>query len=164
MISLEDVRRRFSALFGGTPRVFRAPGRVNLIGEHVDYNEGWVLPLAIDRSCYVAARLRNDQVLRVYSEQMQESPGHRSIIGATISAAWRGCCAKQAKEFPAQICTFPPKFHWGRGSALRRRSKWRPRLHSCASTISRWTEFSLRGYASVRRTSTSGCAAASWIN
>jgi galactokinase len=72
MTSLEDVRRKFSVFFGGAARVFRAPGRVNLIGEHVDYNEGWVLPLAIDRSCYVGARLRNDQDLRIYSEQMQE--------------------------------------------------------------------------------------------
>ncbi|HEV2488955.1 MAG TPA: galactokinase [Candidatus Acidoferrales bacterium] len=73
MISVDDLRRKFAALFGGTPHVFRAPGRVNLIGEHVDYNEGWVLPLAIDRSCFVAARKRNDAVFRIHSEQMKET-------------------------------------------------------------------------------------------
>ena len=72
MISLDDLRRKFSDSYGGTPRVFRAPGRVNLIGEHVDYNEGWVLPFAIDRSCCAAVRLRNDGTLRIHSEQMQD--------------------------------------------------------------------------------------------
>jgi galactokinase len=73
MISVQDLRRKFVARFGGDARVFRAPGRVNLIGEHVDYNEGWVLPLAIDRSCFVLARLRNDHRLLMHSEQMKET-------------------------------------------------------------------------------------------
>jgi galactokinase len=45
-----------AALAGDGHRWFHAPGRVNLIGEHTDYNEGYVLPIAIDRSCVVAAR------------------------------------------------------------------------------------------------------------
>lgn len=73
MNCLETLRQRFAAIFGGTPRMFRAPGRVNLIGEHLDYNEGWVLPIAIDRSCHVAARRSDDRVLRIHSEQMQET-------------------------------------------------------------------------------------------
>lgn len=73
MTCYEELRVRFAGSFGGSPRIFRAPGRVNLIGEHVDYNEGWVLPLAIDRSCHVAARRREDRVLRIHSEQTQET-------------------------------------------------------------------------------------------
>lgn len=73
MISLENLRESFIKLFGARPRIFRAPGRVNLIGEHVDYNEGFVLPLAIDRFCHAAGSPRSDTILRIYSEQMRET-------------------------------------------------------------------------------------------
>jgi len=52
----------FRQTFGGEPEgVVRAPGRVNLIGEHTDYNEGFVLPMAIDRAVVIAARRRHDR-------------------------------------------------------------------------------------------------------
>lgn len=55
----ERLTRRFTALFGHEPHgVWRAPGRVNLIGEHTDYNDGFVLPFAIDRAAMVAVRLK----------------------------------------------------------------------------------------------------------
>ena len=58
---------KFRDVFGGEPRLFRAPGRVNLIGEHTDYNDGFVLPVAIDRDVLVAARPRRDRTVRLYS-------------------------------------------------------------------------------------------------
>lgn len=62
------MRDAFTARYGITPRlIVRAPGRVNLIGEHTDYNEGFVLPIAIDRATFVAARSRTDRTVRVYS-------------------------------------------------------------------------------------------------
>lgn len=55
----EELSRRFAEVYGHAPDgVWRAPGRVNLIGEHTDYNDGFVLPFAIDRSALVAVRLR----------------------------------------------------------------------------------------------------------
>jgi galactokinase len=62
------VRSAFADRFGQTPEgVWAAPGRVNLIGEHTDYNDGFVLPLAIDRRVTVAAARRPDDLLRILS-------------------------------------------------------------------------------------------------
>ena len=58
----------FEAKFGYTPTgVWSAPGRVNIIGEHTDYNEGFVLPIAINRATYAAIALREDNTARVGS-------------------------------------------------------------------------------------------------
>ncbi|MFN3866295.1 MAG: galactokinase [Demequina sp.] len=60
--------RAFTTIFGRRPDgVWSAPGRVNLIGEHTDYNHGFVLPFAIDRRTVAAVGLRDDRVLRVRS-------------------------------------------------------------------------------------------------
>ncbi len=71
-----DVAKLYSAFeqyFGQPPsRIARAPGRVNLIGEHTDYNDGFVLPMALDRATYVAARPRPDRVVRVFSTKFRE--------------------------------------------------------------------------------------------
>ena len=64
----DAVRARFRADFGADPAgVFFAPGRVNLIGTHLDYNGGDVLPLAVDLGIYVAATLRDDDRVRLVS-------------------------------------------------------------------------------------------------
>ena len=59
--------QQFHDLYGHTPRIFSAPGRVNLIGEHTDYNGGYVLPMAIDRRTFVAAAQRDDRRVRCLS-------------------------------------------------------------------------------------------------
>jgi galactokinase len=56
-----QVASAFRDRFGSPPQALvRAPGRVNLIGEHTDYNDGFVLPMAIDRAICVALRPRSD--------------------------------------------------------------------------------------------------------
>jgi galactokinase len=63
----------FEEMFGGHARLYRAPGRVNLIGEHTDYNEGFVMPAAIGLYCWVAIAPRADRHLRVYSSNFGET-------------------------------------------------------------------------------------------
>jgi len=68
-LEVEFLRR-----FGRAPELgARAPGRVNLIGEHTDYNDGWVLPCAIDRDTVVLAAQRDDGCVRVWSRESGET-------------------------------------------------------------------------------------------
>ncbi|NJC21718.1 galactokinase [Arthrobacter pigmenti] len=68
------LTQQFEDRFGHPPAgVWAAPGRVNVIGEHTDYNEGFVLPFAIDRSTQVAASMRNDTTVRVSSTFSRKS-------------------------------------------------------------------------------------------
>jgi galactokinase len=68
MMNIETLARSFRAYFNAKPDfIARAPGRVNLIGEHTDYNDGFVLPMAIDRAVWIAFRLRNDATVRLHS-------------------------------------------------------------------------------------------------
>src|SRR5688500_14398012 len=69
----QNVYTKFNSLFEGTPLIVRSPGRVNIIGEHTDYNEGFVLPAAIDKAAYVAVSKRNDNNIHLYSEEFKES-------------------------------------------------------------------------------------------
>lgn len=57
----------FHQKFEGQPLIVRSPGRINIIGEHVDYNGGYVLPAAIDKYIYVAIDKRNDGIIGLYS-------------------------------------------------------------------------------------------------
>src|SRR5262249_6203701 len=63
----------FSERFGANPRIFRAPGRVNLIGEHTDYNDGFALPAAIDVYTWVAIGPRDGAALNVFSANRMEA-------------------------------------------------------------------------------------------
>jgi galactokinase len=69
----DDVAATFTEIFGYEPSgLWSAPGRVNLIGEHTDYNEGFVLPLAINRRTVLALGIRDDARIRIGSEFADE--------------------------------------------------------------------------------------------
>ena len=68
------VTQAFEARFGTPPAfVVRAPGRVNLIGEHTDYNDGFVLPMAIDRAVWIALRPCQDRQVAIHSLDLNQS-------------------------------------------------------------------------------------------
>ncbi len=68
------INQKFEEIFGYTPFLsVRAPGRINLIGEHTDYNHGFVLPAAIDKAIYFAISLRNDQKCILYAYDLSDS-------------------------------------------------------------------------------------------
>jgi galactokinase len=70
---IRGLTESFWERYAASPRIVRAPGRVNLIGEHTDYNEGFVMPVAIDSYMWVAAAPRSDRRLCVYSEHFDEA-------------------------------------------------------------------------------------------
>ena len=69
----EKVVADFLKNFEGKPLLVRSPGRVNIIGEHTDYNNGFVLPAAIDKAVIVAVVPRDDDRIRLYSGEFDES-------------------------------------------------------------------------------------------
>jgi len=73
-ISAGYVWSQFQDHYGRTAEhLVRSPGRVNLIGEHTDYNDGFVLPMAMDRAVWLAAAHRDDHQVQVYSLDRRES-------------------------------------------------------------------------------------------
>lgn len=66
------IKNKFSELYQKDPILIEAPGRINLIGEHTDYNEGYVLPAAIDRSIFLAMAENQEGVFRFYSIDFDE--------------------------------------------------------------------------------------------
>ena len=82
---LDGFRRRY----GGEPAFLaRAPGRVNLIGDHTDYNDGYVLPMAIDRAVWLALRGRSDRRVVVHSLDFDEEASFSLDQGAAHQGGW----------------------------------------------------------------------------
>jgi galactokinase len=79
----------FGAAFGRAPEgVWHAPGRVNLIGEHTDYNDGFVLPFALSRGVSVAAARRDDGMIEVRSRQAGTAVTAPVAGGTVVSEGW----------------------------------------------------------------------------
>ncbi len=90
-----SARAAFADRYGEPPTsVGRAPGRVNLIGEHTDYNAGLVLPVALPHATYAAARARGDELVRITSRQQDEAwEGTLGELGPRSVEGWAGYAA-----------------------------------------------------------------------
>jgi len=94
----QQLLEAFQERFGSAASIYRAPGRVNLIGEHTDYNDGFVLPAAIEFYCWVAASPRRDGKLVIHSENFNETvevaldslspPGKKHWANYPLGVAW----------------------------------------------------------------------------
>lgn len=86
----QQVLRAFRQKFGAEPPVVvRAPGRVNLIGEHTDYNDGFVMPMAIDRATWIALRPRGDDTVLLHALEHQEAAEFRVGTVKKDPMSWR---------------------------------------------------------------------------
>lgn len=92
-IDPHKLAARFEQSFGIKPRLFKAPGRINIIGEHVDYCGGWVMPAAINRACYVASAPNGLDILRVLSDF---GSAELSLDGFERNDDWRDYVAGMA--------------------------------------------------------------------
>jgi galactokinase len=103
-----DLAQRFRSRFRTECRIYRAPGRVNLIGEHTDYNDGYVLPAAIDFDCFVAAQGRSDHKLVIHSENFHETfEIDLSRDSAPRSHTWHDYPVGVALQLKASGCRLP---------------------------------------------------------
>ena len=141
---VQQVTRRFTEVFGAEPDgVWRAPGRVNLIGEHTDYNHGFVLPLAIGHSALVAVRLHHPN--EPESERVRAastfSPGGGGVsraafdvasltagssqAGERTSRAWCTRCPAQGQRMcRASTCCLTRPSPWEQDCLLHTRWRW----------------------------------------
>ncbi|NPV07111.1 MAG: galactokinase [Anaerolineae bacterium] len=107
-----EAARTFARVFGCEPTVFyRAPGRVNLIGEHTDYNQGFVMPTAIDRDIVIAGRPRDDSLLRAANVERERYEDFQFRIARDIPSGpvghWsnylRGAAQRLAQATPGPL-------------------------------------------------------------
>lgn len=89
MIDSAQLKNRFQEVFGTAAQLLaKSPGRINLIGEHTDYNNGFVLPTAIDKAVYVAVSRRDDELIRLYAEGFDEHMEIALSAVAPTAVAW----------------------------------------------------------------------------
>lgn len=71
-MDIQALKSSFRKIFEAEPVLIKSPGRINIIGEHTDYNDGFVMPAAINKAIYVAVSQRDDQEIHLYSESYQQ--------------------------------------------------------------------------------------------
>lgn len=140
MLNSQTLYTEFQKIFDATPTLItRAPGRVNLIGEHTDYNDGFVLPMAIDRAVWIAARPRVDRRVQMvacdfdyaHSEFVLDAPITRDAVH-TWSNYVRGVAwVLQARGIPLAGADFVIRGDVPVGSGLSSSAA----LEVCAATM-----------------------------
>src|SRR6186713_2930998 len=101
-VRYEQALSHFRSLYGsGTVQLFRAPGRVNFIGEHTDYNHGFVLPAALDKDVLLLARPRTDRIIRAANIEDDYAPSAFEL-SEEITPAKRGDWSNYLRG-PAQM-------------------------------------------------------------
>ena len=108
-----QVRQQFLEHFGATPAYLRTPGRINLIGEHTDYNGGFVLPVALDRDVLFGVRPRSDAIVRVRNVEAGFPPFSFELADE-IPAAPQGDWSNYFRGAGQEICR-----RFGRHARLR---------------------------------------------
>lgn len=87
-MDIKNIELKFKELYGTTPAIYRSPGRINIIGEHTDYNEGFVLPAAIDKAAYVAITKRDDDEIHLYAAKYDERFVTRVVNVKPVAKQW----------------------------------------------------------------------------
>lgn len=133
-----ELTEKFSALYGQEPKAnYFTPGRVNLIGEHIDYNGGLVMPCAVTLGTWLSIAPNNDQVIRFKSlnfPEEQEIPLQDAYTktgpNGTITL-WEFSMKslKNIKSLPDWICYFMAIFRSDQASPLLLLLKWRWLMH-----------------------------------
>jgi len=85
---VKEIQEKFKSRFHEEPALFRSPGRVNIIGEHTDYNNGFVLPTAINKAIYIGIRQRSDEIISLFSEEFNEAFETRVSEVAPTDKGW----------------------------------------------------------------------------
>ncbi len=146
------LRHAFEREFGPGPvRIFRAPGRVNLIGEHTDYNHGYVMPVALDKDTLIAARARDDAMVHLTNIEPDFEkvlfPVSKEIPPAA-KGHWsnyaRGAVQRLAREAPLSLKGMDalvdgaPPFGVPRGSGLSSSSAFTVAVAVALATLNHW--------------------------
>lgn len=108
----QNVSKIFSENFSTSPRLFYSPGRINFIGEHIDYNDGFVMPAAIDKGVWYALATNNTDTINFISVDFNEKLSVK-ISDIKKMDSWKNYVLSVVNEFQSP---FSP---WGEGKGLR---------------------------------------------
>ena len=125
----EKVSKKFNELYGEGAILFASPGRINLIGEHTDYNGGFVFPGAVDKGIVAAIRLNGTDKVRAYALDLGESSefglneaDNRPRAGRATSSASAARFRSAAARSAVSTRCLPETCPWA--PACRRRQRW----------------------------------------